>query len=126
MARFCKFRGKAGVLVAHPLALDADPPRYAGQVRLNLSAEALDAAKGIDDRRHSERYEPCDDVLPLDWHLEKAAQMGDGVIVARCDAKNMADAKAAHEKDMEDGNGTFSKQDADEPSQTSADDRGDD
>ncbi len=94
MARFCKFRGKAGVLVAHPLALDADPPRYAGQARIALSAEVLDAAKGIDDRRHSERYEPCDDVLPLDWHLEKAAQKGDGVIVDRCDAKNMADAVA--------------------------------
>lgn len=86
MARFCKFRGVKGVLVAHPLAPDHNPMRYAGQRRLPNAHEI---------EKHSERYEPIDEVLPMvDFSLEKAAQGKCGFILATCSAKNLAEAQA--------------------------------
>jgi hypothetical protein len=77
LSRFMKVRGKPGVLVADPGALDANPRRYAG-----MRAKA-DAPEGTE---YADRFEPCEQVCRTDASLEKACQRKDLYLVAECRA----------------------------------------
>jgi hypothetical protein len=68
MKRYLKVRGKPGVLVANPYALDASPRRYAGQRR---------KVNAADFREEFERYEPVEEALVDDRALRKAARAGE-------------------------------------------------
>ncbi len=72
-----KVRGKPGVLVADPGALDANPRRYAG-----MRAKA-DCPAGTE---YADRFAPVEQVCRTDVSLEKACQRGDLELLAECKA----------------------------------------
>ncbi len=80
LSRFMKVRGKPGVLVADPGALDANPRRYAG---MRAKSYPDGAPAGTE---YADRFEPCDQVCRTDVSLEKACQAGDLCLIAECKA----------------------------------------
>ena len=89
MPRYCKVRGKPGVLVANPHALDANPRRFAGQA---LKADQPKLAEYCD------RFEPCDEVLLDDPHLREAGRRGELASYSVTVAANHEAARAAFDK----------------------------
>jgi hypothetical protein len=82
MPRFVKVMGRPGLLVANPHAVGSDPPRFAGQRRKSGPVE--DAAGLVD------FYEPAEEILKWDDHLQTAIGKGELVQVGdRVDAKDV-------------------------------------
>ncbi len=91
--RFMKVKGLKGILVANPWALDANPPRKAGQQR-KVDGEGC--------KQITDWYDPCEEILQTEAMIERACQKGELSLLAECvadshdeAAKKMAP-KAAH------------------------------
>ena len=64
MAKFMKVKGKKGILVGHPSGI---PGRYAGQRRKVFKDGELPSSL-------RDRYEPCEEVLPVSNSLKRAVR----------------------------------------------------
>jgi hypothetical protein len=91
MPRFLHVVGKAGVLVVHPGAPDANPRRFAGQRELPADAKPSKAELvGLADH-----YEPVDELHAWSPELVGAGKRGE---LARCDVIEAPSREAAERK----------------------------